>query len=209
MTNPLGLSDDEWFARAYPILLALTGLRAAVHRFEATMDGEGTELDARIAVGEALWWLSSLDEVEREALGFGSVKDWTEIRKGTASGKLIAGLVYARHKAGHVLAHVLGQTGSATADYEVVYPEGRSEQQSVTFRVTRQVIATGSRTAGSYSFPALNDPDAFGRDGLYERHVAHRDVSEVLSNAIEHFEEFSMNRLGVRNLAITAVTDGI
>jgi len=177
--------------------MILHGLAGAIERYRAALAVE-RGLVLRVCTGEALWWICSGDEFLRDRAGGGvTAKLWYPELEKTPAGAVLAGLVYARHRAGHEQAHLLAATIEASADYQVRQPDG-----SLTDHVATGVGTFGMRPEdpvpdGGFKFESLDLISRGGdrteernlkRDRCYDEHVAGRPVLEVLEQVLDAFK---------------------
>ena len=97
------------------------GLAEAIIRYRSGL-GNSKGIEARAAVGEALWWIAAADEFLRKKVSAGlrQAEFYNEIKK-TSAGRRFGGLVFLRNRTGHQFAVALMQAvrGSTTVNIRV------------------------------------------------------------------------------------------
>ncbi len=170
--------------------MLLRAIKSARERYTTAL---GTDLGivARIAVGEALWWISAADEFLRVRVSVGlNSKAYYEVLTSTMAGRRIAGLVYLRHSAGHRFAQALTTGHESTSKTVEITVRGRKEPAILTFAATMShgLKAFETAPAAGYLFEELSflpapdpgHPERFGRDEHYKLAVGGRNVLDVL-----------------------------
>jgi hypothetical protein len=193
---------DEDLLSGHPLWewqLMISGAEGALGRYRTALS-EGTGWDARVAVGEALWWIAGLVEYLGRSTPSSKGRrgrHYNEIGQ-TSAGQLLLGLSFLRNRADHQLAPALMERESVVAtgpDGEVpvvLHPDGRREPLNVTVSVTRSLRPWEAAPPGGFRFcdlDALPNPDpqfaeAFGRGQMYANWVGGRDVADVLCAAL-------------------------
>ena len=170
-------------------MMMTRSLRSAISRYgTAVQTGDG--IDARAAVGEALWWATSAVEFLTTRIGHGvSGRVAYSTLAQTTPGAVLGGLVFLRNRAGHQFAQALAFTES-------------SEQYPISIEVDGKPHTIGIALT-AYRFRPYDRPPAEGyvfqpvdhlpanetyqercdRDQMYAAHVAGRPVTEVLEVA--------------------------
>jgi hypothetical protein len=186
-----GISEEgnAKFMPGWDWSVIISGLEGAVHRYDNSL-GLQSGIAARIAVGEALWWISAADEFIRKRISNAmSLKEYSLSIQRTAAGRRLAGLVYLRNRAGHQLAAALHQSlASPTTDLNVMQDDGTVKVVTVTGHVTVDIKPFDTSPSEGYFFAPLNflppsDPNFFERyrrDACYEELVASKPVANVL-----------------------------
>jgi hypothetical protein len=180
--------------------LMMIGLRGAIERYRASV-GSGTGWASRAAVGEALWWISSIDEFlsRADAASKGRKERHYRMLGSTRQGRLIGGLAFVRNRANHQLVsalvehHVAQAVGPDGTVPHVVHPDGHTEPLIITASVTRNMRPWLPRPDSGLHFCSLAqlppaDPgfsESFGRAQMYDEEVGLRDVDAVLPVALE------------------------
>lgn len=172
--------------------LFVLGLERALARYRVAV-GLERGIDARIAVGESLYWLTVADDFMRNRLCHElKPADYYARLCATNDGQLLAGLVFLRNRLTHQFALALVRQDTATATFEV-------DQQSaaVTVHVDRAMqpfAQAPERLTFAYrrDLPTPREPrynESWGRDHCYDDHVAGRDVDQVLNAAMRSLHE--------------------
>lgn len=177
--------------------MILQGLSGAIERYRHALAVE-RGLILRVCVGEALWWACSGDEFLRDRAGGGVEKKiWYSQLQRTEAGAVLAGLVYARHRAGHEHAHLLAATVAATTGYTVEHPDGSTHAAEVRVHLTYGMRPSDLVPGGGFKFESLElvsrDGDRsaeknLGRDKCYDEHVAGRPVIDVFEQVLDAFK---------------------
>jgi len=173
--------------------LILTACDDALARFA----GSATGTRARIAVGEALWWVACANEFLRTRVSTSTSKQYTADLVTTDSGRCLAGLVLLRNRMGHQLAVGMYETVADEKQLElkIVHEDGSVETDIVTVRAEakRRLDLQGGLVLGAYHFPPfeeLPEPDELHLRGYpdsqdaYKSAVAGHLVGETLTYAI-------------------------
>jgi len=189
-------ADDQRFAiePLWEWALATEALVGARGRYLKAL-GAARVLDARAAVGEALWWIASADEFLFRRISKGATRrEYWEALGRNRGGRLIGALTFVRHRAGHHLAQVLAGTDSSEvrAPFTVRQPDGTSRESWLTARVSVAFAApfaiadpAGFRFVREADLPPA-DPgmeERNGRDTWYSETVEGRAVGDVLDEA--------------------------
>jgi hypothetical protein len=171
----------------------VSGLEGAISRYEAGL-GESSGIMARVAVGEALWWISAADEFIRKRVSNGmSQSNYNHAIQATSAGRRLVGLVYLRNRAGHQLATAIDQAvASATSNYTVVQADGSSQVGIVTARINGLLKPFEVSPAEGYFFAPSSDlpnpdpahPETLNRDLCYEDLVAKKPVGQILKEVL-------------------------
>jgi len=151
--------------------MILAGLAAAIGRYRTALQSS-KGLAARMAIGEALWWVAAADDFSRERvsqMGREKSRYYRELAE-SEEGQILAGLVYLRNRTGRQLALALeAKSEPAHAHFNVIQEDGSIE--------TRAVSATVSYTPnlreqcpedGYYFTQHPNYPDTLHRDEYYK-----------------------------------------
>lgn len=186
----------------------ISGLKGAVYRYGNSLGSE-RGIASRVAVGEALWWISAADEFIRKRVSNSMpMREYCPRMQRTAAGLRLAGLVYLRNRAGHQLAAVLHQSvASASTGFKVTEHDGTASSHTVTGHLITDMKPFETSPADGYFFApssSLPEPDPefserFLRDVSYEDLVARRKVSDVLEAVTRSldrtisFEQSEMN----------------
>ncbi|WP_130348434.1 hypothetical protein [Herbihabitans rhizosphaerae] len=167
--------------------LVLDGLAGARHRY---LQALGTEngMAARRAVGEALWWVSAADEYLRERISGMKNSDYYRELVKTVGGARLAGLVYARNRAGHQLARLLLLRLTHVEPITVVATDGSQRQVHTQVQVHYGLRPFDPAPQDGYYFADNNNlPSAsaahrerFDRNTCYINHVALQPVNDIL-----------------------------
>lgn len=171
----------------------ISGLEDAISRYNAGL-GESTGILARVAVGEALWWISATDEFIRKRISNSmSLRDYNIAIQATSAGRRLAALVYLRNRAGHQLAAAIGQAvASATSDFQVIQADGGMQTNTVTTRIHGPLKAFETSPKEGYFFAPpsglpIPDPgfaEAYARDVCYDHLVAKKPVADILMEVL-------------------------
>ncbi|MGI8452203.1 MAG: hypothetical protein ACR2MP_34470 [Streptosporangiaceae bacterium] len=170
-------------------VVILSGLEGAVSRYNAGL-GKQNGISARVAVGEALWWIAAADEFIRKRVSNNmSLSAYSAEMQKTIAGRRLAGLVYLRNRAGHQLAAVLQQSiASQSADVRVVQDDGTIRINTLTARIDADMKAFDISPSEGYFFAQLTSlpPSDSGfqernrRDICYKDLVARQSVARAL-----------------------------
>ncbi|MEW2441353.1 hypothetical protein [Micromonospora marina] len=166
--------------------MMMSGLSSAIKRYNAAL-GVKTSLEARIAAGEALWWIASANEF---LLGRISGLRPAEYYRGlgeTKTGRQIGGLVYLRNRAGHQFIKGLSVTDEVSQKLAIVDDEG-NHLRDVTLRrtVTYPMRPHMTAPSGGFRFPdalppaSSNHRETLNRDRYYSQELAGGLVHQVL-----------------------------
>jgi hypothetical protein len=169
--------------------MIIAGLSEAIVRYKTAVQGS-SGLAARVAVGEALWWIAAADEFLRNRvsdMNGNSKTYYTELGKTTAGG-MLGGLAYLRNRTGHQYALALtdSEAASASASFNVIQKDGSVESNTVTVTLSRNARLDDPSPEGGFHFAPLGAlsapgyPETSGRDKFYEREVAGKPVGDIL-----------------------------
>jgi hypothetical protein len=187
--------DGSWTALLLPGWdweVIIYGLAGAICRYRKGL-GKSKGIAARVAVGEALWWVAAADEFLRKRVsgGMSQTAYYAAIQK-TSAGRRFAGLVFLRNRAGHQLAAVLMQKHSAKTSVNVRSNDGSAQPLAITASLLALLSPfNDSPDDGYYFVPSSSLPladakhkEKFNRDAYYDELVAQRRVIDVF-NAVE------------------------
>ncbi len=172
-------------------------LEQAIGRYSSALQG-GLGLEARIAVGEALWWIAAADEFLRlRVSGLKPRPYYSEVAK-TKEGERLSGLVFLRNRAGHQLATALEvQSSPVTVPYNVRDADGTVQTHHLTAKLKRTLAPHDRSPLEGFFFHDLSrlppaDPrftESFGRDACYAATAAGRNVGEVLQKVSDSLRD--------------------
>lgn len=167
----------------------MCGLAGAIRRYRSGL-GNSKGIEARAAVGEALWWVAAADEFlrKRVSAGLRQADFYNEIKK-TSAGRRFGGLVFLRNRAGHQFAAALTQVvARGSAAFSIRAEDGSLSPNTVFVEAYYHMQPFDDSPETGYYFPArdiLPPEDAgFGeryhRDDWYSDLVAKRPVFDIL-----------------------------
>src|ERR1039457_1410563 len=167
----------------------MSGLAGAISRYRSGL-GTSNGIAARVAVGEALWWVASADEFLRKRISRGMKLETYSARvQETVAGRRLAGLVYLRNRAGHQLAAALAlSTAAKSADFKIRASDGSVTTHAVTAHLIADLRPFDPSPSDGYFFtPSSSLPlsdaafrETYHRDSCYDELVASRPVTDVL-----------------------------
>lgn len=189
----------------------MSGLEGSVRRYNDSL-GIHNGIVARVAVGEALWWIGAADEFVRKRVSKGmTLRAYSEEIQKTTAGRRLAGLVYLRNRAGHQLAAALQQSvASKSADFRVIQNDGTVKVETATARISGDMKPFDASPRQGYFFAPLSSlppsdsefQEKNKRNDCYEELVARRSVSDVLGAVTRSLNNvISFERTG-KNLAL-------
>jgi hypothetical protein len=183
------VADVTDFPFAGGVDLGLYGLSQAIERFlpatNAMLNGEGAKAVA-IVVGEALWWVASIDDFFRTKLGD---QRWWSLRAADQDGQCVAGLIYARN----LHSHELTPLGCLAEEKPGPSPETPPPAPPSDLGPNDQFVIVGSVASLRLAWrklenlPAPAEPERHGRDRLYKLRVADRRLAEPFRDALAFF----------------------
>lgn len=192
------LDSEGWSsAPAWEWKLMLTGLDGAIARYEDAR-GKKPVWDARVAVGEAVWWVASLTEFLGSS--FPSTRAFYQQIGSTRHGRLVGGLTFFRNRANHQVALGVMELERVEVSAPLTLPGTGPTVVTggVTFRRGLARKLFGDHTAPSaMAFEALQDlpdpdpthPERLGRDTMYQEEVELREVGAALMVARDSFKQ--------------------
>lgn len=151
-----------------PGILADEGLKLAIERLEHAL-GPG-RVDPMIPFAEALSWVYSLEEWHKRRLTEQG-RDYFAIRAASPEGEVTAAVTYARSFVGHELARVGDVVNTGTLPARLPMPVGGGPDELVWRHI-----------------PPQSKPDKHGRDALYSKLLAGRNVQPSLRTALRFLE---------------------
>ena len=166
--------------------IALFGLRQAIERMGIAAVGmfKGEGQRAHLAsLGEALWWIASLDDhckhIEGESAYFTR-------RDADGAGQTVSGLIYARNLHGHNLAPLATiATHSEAAPLRLPYRENGPHAQVI--QSSTAVMTLVWRELSHLQAPTK--AERHGRDQLYSDHVAGRPLRDPVADGLAFFTD--------------------
>ncbi len=173
--------------------MVVLGLERAIDRYSLALNG-GRGIDARIAAGEALWWVSAADEFLRTRVSQMKAREYYPAIAKTEDGAMLAGLAFLRNRAGHQLTVALDvQSEPKNIPFEVVQEDGTVQSHHLTGVVRKSLNPHDFAPLSGFFFqdfkklpPADQGHDEkSGRDICYADVVAGRSVDEVLRKALQ------------------------
>jgi hypothetical protein len=179
--------------------MILSGLSDATARYRLAIN-ESTGLKARVAVGEALWWITAANDYLRSRVSKMTDRQggriyYTQIAT-TPEGKVLAGLVYLRNYAGHMFALALtAKTEPASAQFNVVQADGSIETRTVYATVTYNPALEDFCPKDGYYFttrdrlPQPSGADVLNRDQYYDELIAGKSVELILDLMEQTFRQ--------------------
>jgi hypothetical protein len=167
--------------------MLLAGLADAIDRYSVALS-DSVGLKARIAIGEALWWIAAADDFLRDRISRMNMKQYYRQLTVSKDGRILAGLVYLRHRTGHQFALALvAKSQPAAAQVDIIQDDSSLKSNTVSATIAYKPALHNTCPKGGYYFAEFDDlpspgqPEKMDRDNFYKLYVAGQAVGQILT----------------------------